>query len=493
LNSHNDYDIQLINLPAFTSLSPSLALASLGTYLYERGYRVHVKDYSFEFFKKEFNNLKISNKFDFEIPSFFIFGISNWLTFSEYLFPDDFIPNNVLKSLCPVSNDLYKDVYQELKNQKKSIQNVIDKYVKEITSVSANNIGFSINIGNGAASLYAAKKIKEIFPEKRIIFGGSETRFTYRPKFYLSFPFVDVVIHHFQGEVPLLDLITPNKPLELSRGIGFLKNDDPFFTPPPALIDVNDLPIPNYDIIETKEKFDVINIFFTRGCNSNCLFCNEKSFLPHFLTKSPQKVINEITYYQDQGFEKFETIDQSFNNSPEILNEIIERITENNIKIEWGGNAECYKMTEKLLKKTVKSGLTHCYYGIESGSKDILNLMKKPLNLDHAIKLLRLGNEHGLEQFVYIIVGFPGETNDDFEKTRAFLMNNQEFIKGSIISIYTLLNGSEMFNNGLIKPIQLQPKILNAFTYESKDGITHEIRKERYLNLKKVYLNRRIK
>ena len=484
LNSPKDYDIQLINLPAFTSLSPSLALASLGTYLYERGYRVHVKDYSFEFFKKEFKNLKISNKFDFNIPSFFIFGISNWLNFSEYLFPDDFIPQNLLKSLCPVSNDLYSDVYLQLKNQKKVIQNVIDKYVREITSVSVNNIGFSINIGNGAVSLYAAKKIKESFPEKRIIFGGSETSFTYRPKFYLSFPFIDVVISHFQGEIPLLDLIKSNSVLELARGIGFMKNNKPFFTPSPPLIEINDLPIPNYDMIETKEKFEVINLFFTRGCTSKCLFCNEKSFFNQYLTKSPQKVIDEITFYQNQGFEKFETIDQSFNNSPQILNEIVERLLENNIKIEWGGNAECYKMTEKLLDKSVKSGLTHCYYGIESGSKKILSLMKKPLNLDHVIKLMKMGKNHGLKQYTYIIVGFPGETNDDFEQTRDFLARNQTLIEDSIISIFTLLNGSEMFNNELIKPIQLQPSILNAFTYESLDGVTNDERKHRYLNLK---------
>ena len=273
-------------------------------------------------------------------------------------------------------------------------------------------------------------------------------------------------------------------------GIGYKSDNKINFTPPPQLIKLNDLPIPNYEMMETNLKFDIINMYFSRGCNSKCLYCNEKSFFPGYSMKSPQRIIDEITYYKEKGFEKFEVIDQSFNNSPQVLNEIVERIIENNFKIEWGGNAESYRMSESLLMKSIKSGLTHCYYGIESGSKKVLDLMKKPVNLDQAIKLMKLGKEKELKHYIYIIVGFPGETNDDFLKTKEFLVNNKQLFEDSLISVFSLLNGSEMTNNELIKPIQLEPSILNAFTYESLDGITHEVRKQRYLKLKELNLNR---
>ncbi len=490
MNSPKDFDIQLLNLPAFTSLSPSLALASLSTFLKEKGYEVHAKDYSFEFFKNDFKNLKITNNWDFNIPSYFLFGVSNWLNFTEELFSDEMIPRNLLKSLCPVSNELYEDIYKEIRGQKAFIKKILDGYVKELESISAKYTGFSVNVANAAASLYVAHKLKLIKPEKKILFGGSETSFTYRPNFYLSFSFIDAVIYHPQGEIPLYQIIKSDKNIRQVKGIGYKNNNKQRFTDPPPLLELNKLPIPDYDLIDIKEKYDVINIYFSRGCNSRCLFCNEKSFFSDYFMKSPQKVIEEICFYKDQGFDKFETIDLSFNNSPKILNDILDKIKENDLKITWGGNAECYRMNEKLLIKCIKSGLTHSYYGIESGSKKVLSLMKKPIKLDEAIKLLRLGNTYNLKQFVYIIVGFPGETNQDFEETRNFLMNNKNLIEDSMISIYSLLNGSEMFNNELIKPIQLDPLILNAFTYESLDGITHDVRKQRYLNLKRFFLNK---
>ncbi|MHA1894859.1 MAG: B12-binding domain-containing radical SAM protein [Candidatus Helarchaeota archaeon] len=490
MNFHNvDYDIQLINLPSFTSQTPSLALVSLATFLRNKEISTHVKDFSFEFFRNEFKNITITNKWKFNIPSYFLFGISNWLNLSEELFNTDVIPSNILKSLCPVSLDLYKSVFIELKKQKKVILNILNKYLKTISSISSKVIGFSTCIGNGAANLYLAKKIKEIDPNKLIIFGGPEVGHVYRSNFYLQFPFVDAIVYQTQGELPLYNIIKSEMNLKIARGIGFKKDGNHFFTEPESTIDLNKLPIPDYDLVETNKKFDVIDISFSRGCNSHCEFCNEGCFFKNYLIKSPSRVKEELEFYLNCGYNKFETIDTSFNNNLTLISKIPELIMMNNWKIEWGGNAELNKMSKNLLEKLVKSGLTHCYYGIESASKKILKLMKKPIDLIKAKEILINGHDLGLESYIYLIVGFPGELEEDYQKTKNFLLQFQKYINGSIISVYTLLNGSEMFNNPLVKPIQLPPSILNAFTYTTLDNITHDVRKKRFLELKNIKNN----
>ena len=96
LPKNTDFDAQLINLPSYSSQTPSLALVSLATYLSQKNLDVIVRDYSFEFFKNEFKNFKITNKWNFDIPSFFLFGVSNWLNFSKELFEDE----NVSEIFC---------------------------------------------------------------------------------------------------------------------------------------------------------------------------------------------------------------------------------------------------------------------------------------------------------------------------------------------------------------------------------------------------------
>lgn len=44
------------------------------------------------------------------------------------------------------------------------------------------------------------------------------------------------------------------------------------------LSDLDQLPIPNYDIIETVDKIKKISIETGRGCPFNCNFCSTKTF-----------------------------------------------------------------------------------------------------------------------------------------------------------------------------------------------------------------------
>ncbi|NHI91811.1 MAG: radical SAM protein [Candidatus Lokiarchaeota archaeon] len=489
LPSNADFDVHLINLPSYTSQTPSLALVSLATFLKQKNFDIFLKDYSLEFFKNKFKNVNITNKLNFNIPSFFLFGVSNWLNFSEELFNDNKIPENLIQSLCPVSYNLYKDIFIELKKQKDKIQADLDKYIKEISSISSKILGFSVNVGNAAASLYVAKAIKESNSEKKIIFGGPETFLEYRSKFYLTFPYIDAIIFSYQGEIPFYEVLKSNKNLKNIKGVGFKKDHEFFFTEPAPSIELNKLPIPDYSLIKINDKFDLINIQLSRGCLSSCAFCNEKSLFNGFFRKSPSRIIEELEYYIKNGYHYFETIDTSFNHDVGLYKQILEKIRENRLNIKWGGNAECSKMSEKLLEKSINSGLTHCYYGIESGSETILKLMKKNIRLSEANKIIKKGFELDLEQYIYLIVGYPGENEKEYQKTKNMLLNYTPYIKDSIISVYTLLNGSEMFTNKMLKPIKLSPDLLNAFTYESLDGITHDVRKKRFLELKNIKKN----
>lgn len=60
------------------------------------------------------------------------------------------------------------------------------------------------------------------------------------------------------------------------------------------------------------------------------------------------------------------------------------------------------------------------FYGIESGSQHVFNLMNKGEKLEQTIKAVRWTKKAGIEAYGSFILGFPGETKAQLEATINF-------------------------------------------------------------------------
>ena len=82
-------------------------------------------------------------------------------------------------------------------------------------------------------------------------------------------------------------------------------------------------------------------------------------------------------------------------------------------------------MNLKLLKKMKQAGCYFLCYGVESFSDKILKSMNKFYNSSDAERVIRLSHEAGINTAVNVIVGFPGETEEDFNKTIGTIKKNK--------------------------------------------------------------------
>jgi len=67
------------------------------------------------------------------------------------------------------------------------------------------------------------------------------------------------------------------------------------------------------------------------------------------------------------------------------------------------------------------AGCSMLQLGLESGSQGLLDRMGKGTRLEEASAILSNLSRAGIASYVYVMLGVPGETRDDAERTRAFL------------------------------------------------------------------------
>ncbi|MHA1379377.1 MAG: B12-binding domain-containing radical SAM protein [Candidatus Helarchaeota archaeon] len=398
----------------------------------------------------------------------------------------------MLKSLCPVSSELYRPFFNQFKVQKQTTVNILKDYIKKILEFESKTYGFSVTTGNVICSLYTAKKIKEEKPDSIIIFGGPEASCIYRAGLYLQLPFVDFVIYHNEGEIPIFKFllnIKDDNNICNSPGLGFSQNNKIYFTDPPNYLELDKLPIPKYELLENfnPEKMTILDILTTKGCLNNCLFCNENPIWGCFRTKKPTTIKKEIEYYnKNYGISKFELVDNAFNLS-EGFKKALNQLYDLKIEIRWGGNCELSRINEKQIRDYIKLGLTHCYFGLESASQKLLKLMRKKIDLNKVTRILKVLSYEGIRAYFYIMIGFPNEKQQDFEKTIEFLNKHSTYIKNIVVSVFSLMKNSPIFKSDLVKPIALGPQELNAWTYKTFDGVSHRDRMNRFLFIKNFW------
>jgi len=115
-------------------------------------------------------------------------------------------------------------------------------------------------------------------------------------------------------------------------------------------------------------------------------------------------------------------------------------------------------------------------YGLESGSDTVLKAMNKLFSVSEAEEIIRTTHMLGIETVIYLIVGFPNETDEEFDKTIYFIRKNASYIDlvKSVNPLY-IMAGSPIYKNINRYNIEL-PSENPDFCWSIAEENTYDIR-----------------
>ena len=241
-------------------------------------------------------------------------------------------------------------------------------------------------------------------------------------------------------EAGLVDFYVVNEG-ELSwRAI--LTNDLPFLgvnSIGGGLADFEHVPDPDYSGYKLDQYLNsqvygiTIGVEGSRGCVRNCTFCDIKSFWKKYKFKDGVRLANELISLKKQyDVQHFFFNDSLVNGSDRAFRDFISTLSEYNRstqdKIRWSGYyiikpAITYKENDWINLRD--SGVKSLFIGIESGSESVRDHMKKKFSnddIDHAMRKIQL---YGIRCTWLLIIGYPTETQEDYEQTLELLKKYQ--------------------------------------------------------------------
>lgn len=236
------------------------------------------------------------------------------------------------------------------------------------------------------------------------------------------------------------------------------------------IADMNSLPIPDRKFADMEfykrinrqtfafaKKSPSVTMMTSRGCPFNCIFCRTKiMWKRRWRPLKAEKVIQEIKkLVQYYGAQEICIIDDQFLLDQERVHKICDYLIEADLGISLSitGGASIWLIDEILLRKLKQAGFYRFNFPIESGNKNTLKFIRKPINLQDVKEKIQLANRLGFWTAGNFIIGFPYETRDQMMETIKFAYNsNLDFVLFLIAKPFAGSEMTEIFKNeGLLK------------------------------------------
>ena len=311
-----------------------------------------------------------------------------------------------------------------------------NKKLPEIIEQNADYIGISINsssqIIGGLTLAYMVKhKTKAHVSIGGNFFGRVAESLSKRPEFFEAF--CDSLIVE-EGEKPVIELtkyLSGEIKIEDVPNLMYLKDGKVVLNKITEPMKLNELKVPRLNGFKLDKYFvpHVILPFLTsRGCYwRKCSFCDH-DFGMHYNIKDIDKLVEEIKFIKKEyGITKFEFIDEAI--SPSYMKEMSERFIKEKLDITFFNDARLEKEFSKdIFDLAYKAGLRMVLWGLESGSRKIMDLINKGVDFDKRLDVLRAANDADIFNFAFIFFGFPAETKEDAMETIDLICNNTDII-----------------------------------------------------------------
>jgi anaerobic magnesium-protoporphyrin IX monomethyl ester cyclase len=301
----------------------------------------------------------------------------------------------------------------------------------------------SLFSAQSAAAHHVCSLVKRVDPGIITVMGGAHPSSV--PEEVLADRNVDLTVLG-EGEATLLRLVEAlecGEPLPSDpSGLAFRSGGE-FRIHPPAsyLADLDSLPMPARHLLPMKRYFEYrsphgtvvrrhpcTNMITSRGCPAQCSFCSIHTVWGRrFRWHSAERVIGEIeSLIGEYGVREIQFEDDNLTLNKPRIRQICQTIIDRRIDLTWTtpNGVATWALDEKLLDLMRRAGCYHIAIAVESGSQEVLDrLIHKPLDLRRVPPIVQAARRLGMGVSAFFVVGFPGETKADIEKTFDYAMN----------------------------------------------------------------------
>jgi anaerobic magnesium-protoporphyrin IX monomethyl ester cyclase len=304
---------------------------------------------------------------------------------------------------------------------------------RELRLLSPNYVGVYTSITLTEHGFRLSRLAKEI--GATVIHGGPDISID--PTKYLASGLVDYGVIG-EGEdtiVELLGALERKGDVSGVRGVAYLEGADRMrytgFRPPTR--EPDRFPHPARDLIDNRRYQEVwredhgytlATVFTARGCPYGCFFCTSPvaPYGRRYAGRSPLDVVEELEeVVYKWGYQAVWFVDDVFTVQRKRTLELCRLIRERGIDVQWSCFTRADLVDQELLYEMRRAGCRLIFYGAESGSQKILDMMNRQMRVEQVLRAAAMTRKAGIGIHAFFQIGYPGETYETILETIRFL------------------------------------------------------------------------
>ena len=302
---------------------------------------------------------------------------------------------------------------------------IYEELIKDLLEMKPRGIGISCTaISQAEETIYLCEYIKRHNPEFFIFLGG------YFPTIYYEEIFcrtsaVDLIVIG-EGEIPALKIVEHLEKGQDPRckdipNLSWKQDEEIIFTEQGVRFDLKNKAILNLDLLRYPRAYDVLPYSFSRGCPYNCNFCMESYIRP---------IRREVPF--DIVQDDLKNLAQSGNANTLIVCDALFKSYDiapllRDLGMKMNFETRCDVLDPSILPE-IADVCGMLVLGFESASYDTLKRMNKVKDKFHYEKyiagaktIFREATKQGIPVTVFMIAGYPGDSESDLEESLSFV------------------------------------------------------------------------